>query len=101
MACFQCWEKKKTCLPVDADDPYVKAWLDVIRQGPAADPMDRWEKAYRLNQHLQQGAAAVSRVQQSHFNLIARTAGQLTATADLLEGLFVYYPSPLPAPTRD
>jgi hypothetical protein len=76
---------------VDPDDRYVKAWLDVNSQGHAADPMERWETAYRLRQHLNQGSAAVSRVQQSHFDMIAKSARHLEATASLLEGLLVGY----------
>ncbi|ROW03941.1 hypothetical protein VSDG_01042 [Cytospora chrysosperma] len=86
-ACFQCWEKRDGCVAVDADDPYVKAWFDIQGKGPAADPIERWETACRLYQHLQRPAAA-SKLQQSCFRLVAKTTEQLTKNADLLEGLF-------------
>lgn len=77
------------CSPADVHNPYVKAWLDLNDQGPAAEPIQRRETANRLKQHLGKRVAAASRVEQSHFEMITMATKQATLKADLLEMAFV------------
>lgn len=74
---------------MDPEAAEVKSWVRVVSEGAAADPVERWEKAYELQDYIKRTAAAISRVQQSHFNLIKHTTSQVTAEADYLEALFV------------